>query len=475
MKVLFAAAEVAPLTKVGGLADVVRSLPKELIQKGHDVRIIVPGYGFLDLSGYEQRSIPGNHVMLSLGEYRKISVTQITVEDIKIYMLGNDIFSASSVVYGENEVEKFFVFCESVGEVLPHLGWHPEIVHCHDWHAALIPLFIKNKGFNCRTVFTIHNIGYQGHFDDQVLHKSGIGRYWQARLPGGNDIPLNFMSQGILWADVINTVSENFAREILTPEYGWGMEKLLNFRSNSLYGIRNGLGYEEYDPRSDQLIAANYSSTDIKGKYVNKKSLQKLVGFKADPGTPLIGMVSRLDEQKGLSIIIKAIPALIKDFNVQFIFLGRGRDYYEEVLNAIEARYPDNVKVFITFDNKKAHLIYAGADIFLMPSKWEPCGLGQLIAMRYGTVPVVRKTGGLADTVQNLSDDLKLGTGFVFDGYNAVDLALALTRAAGAYSNRIDWNRIMCRIMEQDFTWREPADRYEQLYRSALERSGDAA
>jgi len=469
MKILFVSAEVAPLTKVGGLADVVRSLPAELIKRGHDVRIIVPKYGLVDYSHFKITPVINNLTVFSLGEYRNISVERITLEGVPVYLIAADIFTRSFAVYGSDEVEKFFLFCDSVCEALPYLDWRPEIMHCHDWHTALLPLLLRNKYPECRSVFTIHNVKYQGNFDELTMYRSGLNRFWQASLPGGLSIPWNFMAQGILWSHVINAVSVNFAREILTADQGYGMQDLLLFRQDNLTGIINGLDEEGNDPAVDSLIAANYTSKDITGKRLNKSALQHAAGLESDKGIPLIGMVSRLDEQKGLDIILQSIPGLVADTNVQFIFIGSGKDYYERALLEMEVRFPRNVKAFITFDEKIAHLIYAGSDMFLMPSMWEPCGLGQMIAMKYGTVPVVRKTGGLADTVTNLSSGLKKGSGFVFADYTAEALAGALRYAAAAFQKNADWEQVIRRIMQQDFSWKEPATKYELLYKKAVE------
>lgn len=451
------------------MADVVRSLPAELIKRGHDVRTIVPKYGFVDYSGYKTIPVVNNVTVFSLGEYRKVSVESITLEDVPVYLVSADIFTRSSAVYGYDEVEKFLVFCDSVCEVFPYLGWRPSILHCHDWHTALLPLMQRNKYPDCRSIFTIHNTKYQGNVDEYTLNRSGLSRYWHSCLSGGPSVPWSFMSQGILWAHVISTVSENFAREILTPEYGQGMQELLAFRKDSLYGIVNGLGDEEYNPADDTLIAATYSAGDTAGKRLNKEALQKAAGFQPGPDVPLVGMVSRLDEQKGLDIIIQSLPGLLAETDMQFVFLGNGKDYYERALQGLEARFPRNVKAFITFDNRLAHLIYAGSDIFQMPSRWEPCGLGQMIAMRYGTVPVVRKTGGLADTVSNLSSELRKGSGFVFSDYSAAALAGALKNAAIAFKKTSAWEQVMKRIMQQDFSWKGPAEKYEMLYKKAME------
>ncbi len=467
MRILFAAAEIAPLTKVGGLADVVRSLPAELIKAGHDVRVIVPQYGFLDLTGYRPEIISPDFFVLSLQDYHRTQLSRISIEGIPVYLLNSDVIASTPSVYGEDEIGKFFIFCQSVCEVIPRLSWQPEIVHCHDWHTSLIPLLMRRKGMSQGTLLTIHNVRYQGNFDEPFLSKTGLQECWQASVGGLPYIPLNFLSLGVLCSDIINTVSEGFAREILTAEHGWGMEPLLNLRKENLYGIINGLGFEEYDPENDGFIQAKYSQADLKGKPANKKALQSLAGLPAGPALPVIGMVSRLDEQKGFNIIVKAVREVIKDTEVQFVFLGRGKEQYEAALMEMETRYPDQVRAFITFDTEKAHLVFAGADMFLMPSLYEPCGLSQLIAMRYGTVPIVRSTGGLADTVTGFSADLSSGSGFVMENYDPVELAGIIRRAVESYGNRIAWQKVVKRIMALDFSWKEPVLRYESLYHKA--------
>jgi starch synthase len=435
--------------------------------------VIVPKYGFVDYSAYVSTVIVRDLTVFSLQEYRKVTLEQIAIDGIPVYLLSTDIFSKSDRVYGSDEVEKFWVFCDCINQSLPYLGWKPEIVHCHDWHTALLPLMLRIGQSDCRTVFTIHNMKYQGNFDDHILHRSGISQYWHSQIDGTTSLPWNFIVQGILWSHIINAVSENFAREILTAEYGCGMQAFVDFRKNSLFGIINGVGYDEYDPGSDRLIAANFNAGDTTGKIVNRIRLRDMAGWKTRIEAPLVGMVSRLDEQKGMDIIINAIPEVIKSTGAQFIFLGRGKDYYEEALLQLESKYPDNVRAYIIYDNTKAHLVYAGSDLFLMPSLWEPCGLGQMIAMRYGTLPVVRNTGGLADTVHNLSSDLGRGTGFVFSEYSAKALAFTLKKAAEAFNNKTAWQRAVKRVMGLDFSWQRPAQRYQALYTRALELNVD--
>ena len=446
----------------------VRSLPEELVRRGHDVRVIVPKYGFADYSEYSGREIFSGLTVTSLGEFRKVSLELIDVGEIPVYLVGADIFRRADAVYGGNEVEKFWVFCDCVSEAIARLDWRPEVVHCHDWHTALIPALARRHRESYRTVFTIHNIRYQGYFDEHMLYRSGIGDAWNEGIPGMPYIPWNLITQGILWADVISAVSRTFAEEILTAEGGQGMQDILQFRKDRLFGIVNGIGCEEYDPASDRLIVANYSYDTFDGKLANRSELLKKAGWKQDSAVPIIGMVSRLDEQKGLDIIVEAIPAILKELDVKFIFLGRGSDYYEAAVRGLEKRFPGNIKAFVTFDNASAHLIYAGSDMFLMPSKWEPCGLSQMVAMRYGTVPIVRKTGGLADTVSNLNGELKRGSGFMFTPFSAAELAGAVKRAVQAFSDAAAWKKTAQRIMKQDFSWSVPAGKYELLYGKAL-------
>jgi starch synthase len=468
MKILFAAAEIAPLTKVGGLADVVRSLPIELIKRGHDVRVIVPKYGFVDYSQHKKTQVIDSLVVLSQHEFRNTSVEQMAVDGVPVYLVSSPIFSGSNSVYGGNEVEKFWAFCECVSEIIPRLGWKPSILHCHDWHTGLLPMLARRNRDSYGTVLTIHNIRYQGYFDENILYRSHLGQCWDAGIPGITHIPWNLMVQGILWADVINAVSETFAREILTPEQGYDMQDFLKFRQEALSGIVNGLGYEEYDPSNDGLIAAPYEAGNTANKLLNRREVLATAGWGYDEDVPLIGMVSRLDEQKGLDIILDAVPLILNSSDARFVFLGRGNEYYEDALRRLEMRFPHRVKAFTTFDNTRAHLIYAGSDMFLMPSKWEPCGLGQLIAMRYGTIPIVRCTGGLADTVRDMSAELRSGTGFVFNGYSGASLVAAIERGIKAFKQKAAWKRVIERIMKQDFGWSEPAAKYEQLYIRAM-------
>ena len=470
MKVLFVAAEVAPLVKVGGLADVVGSLPKALNVLGHDVRVMVPRYGVIDTATYPMTPVIDS---FSIRVMKTTKAVALSVTDLgnklKVYVVDSDDFSKYGEVYGKDDLKRFLLFCRAVFEILPRMDWQPDIVHCHDWHTALVPFWLKKSDYHYASIFTIHNLAYQGPFDSSFLSDSGLKEDWQTWSLGAPETPLNFMSQGILWADIVNTVSETYAREILTPEYGVGLDHLLRYRQDRLFGIVNGLDNEEYNPSTDSLIPANYDASTLDKKVINKLALQKQAGLPSSAEIPIIGMVSRLDEQKGLDILVEGLDSLIKGTQAQVVILGRGREYYHSLLKQTAVRFPQQMATLITFDNALAHLIYAGCDMFLMPSRFEPCGLGQLIAMSYGAVPVVRHTGGLIDTVQDLTPDLSEGAGFVFQDYNAKALSTAVQRAVDAYEKKEDWRKVMQRIMALDFSWHSSAEKYESLYNEALE------
>lgn len=471
MRILFVAAEIAPLVKVGGLADVIGSLPKALNQLGHDVRVMIPKYGMIDLAGYNVTPVVDEFELSVAGVAKRVSLEMLTLENaLKVYMVDSEDFRKAREPYGEGELQRFLLFCMAVVDMLPRMGWQPEIVHCHDWHTGLIPLGLKVAGDRHVSFFTIHNLAYQGTFDTGFLASHGLERWWRLPSPGVSDeLPLNFLGAGILWADVVTTVSETYAREILTAEYGEGLDYLLRRRQDRLFGIVNGLDYEECDPSRDPFLVANYDISSLDKRLINKLALQEKVGLPRDAETALIGMVSRLDDQKGLDIVIESFASLFKRAGVQMVILGKGKERYHTLLKQAATAYPRCLAVIIAFDEPLARLIYGGCDMFLMPSHFEPCGLGQLIAMRYGALPIVHHTGGLAETVKNLSGDLNVGTGFVFYEYSVKALLEAIGTAVNAYKNKQAWQKAMSRAMSQDFSWQASAQKYESLYRRALE------
>ncbi len=471
MEVLFVASEVTPLAKVGGLADVIGSLPKALTNLGHDVRLIVPKYGSIDLSPYSVALVRNGFKINMMSKEESADLKMTTVRNkVPVYMVENDTYFGDKEIYGKKDLERFFFFSRTVFEILPQLDWQPEIVHCHDWHTALIPLWQKEAGHPYVCLFTIHNLAYQGAFDETFLTASGLKKYWQDYPTQAPKPPLNFMSQGILWADLVTTVSETYSKEIVTPEYGEGLDSLLRYRQKDLRGIVNGVDYEEYNPATDPYLPANYDSLTIEKRIINKLALQQRANLPQNAEISLIGMVQRLDEQKGFDILEKAIDPILKETKAQLVILGRGREYYETMLRQIASRYPQQVALFVAFDNPLAHLIYAGCDMFLMPSRFEPCGLGQLIAMRYGALSIVRHTGGLVDTVPEFTPDLKQGNGFVFKDYTPGALITAVTQAVNAFRNqKVAWRQAIQRVMELDFSWQASAKKYEDVYQKSLE------
>ncbi len=471
MKILFVAAEMSPLAKVGGLADVVGSLPQALIELGHDVRVMIPQYGTIDFSRYPLTPVEGKFKVPIMGnnEPASLNLTMIK-EKVPVYTIENQKYFGGDKVYGENDLERFLFFSRAVFEILPELEWQPEIVHCHDWHTALAVMWLKRHLNLKKVVFTIHNLAYQGAFDKAFMTKSGLESYWMDSHSGEPDPPLNFLSQGILRTDLVTTVSETYSREILTPQYGERLDTLLRYRQKDLAGIVNGIDYGEYNPETDPYIEANYNSKTVEKRIVNKLALQKRASLPQDASIPLIGMVQRLDEQKGLDLLEKAADLLLTDSRAQLVVLGKGREHYEDMLSQIATRYPQKVALFAAFDNPLAHLIYAACDLFLMPSRFEPCGLGQLIAMRYGALPLVRHTGGLVDTVPEFTPNLEKGNGFVFREYTPEALVTAFKQGVTAFNNQEAWRKAVRRVMKLDFSWRASARKYEALYRQILEQ-----
>ena len=475
MRILFIATEASPLAKVGGLADVIGSLPKALNELGHDIRLILPAYGSIKISGSSPSLLTSFSIPLKDKEISASLLRTNLTDDIPVYLVNNENYFGTDRIYNKNDLERFLFFCLAVREILSKLDWDPQIIHCHDWHTALIPMYLKQAHFLCSSVFTIHNLSYQGNFSKRFMSDFGLDqimKFWPLHI---SKQPLNFMSQGILWADMVTTVSETYASEITTSKCGEGLDELLRYRGDKLVGIINGIDYDEYNPNSDPFIPANFNSSKLEMKLLNKSALQKQMRLPEDSAIPLLGIVSRLDDQKGLDVLAESLDFLFERMPRQLVVLGEGQDYYHKLFKEISNKYPCQMAVFIGFDNPLAHLIYAGCDIFLMPSIFEPCGLGQLIAMRYGAVPVVHHTGGLADTVQDLTPDLNDGNGFVFQPNDAMSILDAIQRAVDAYNgNKKDWKKIMQRIMEIDFSWQASARKYETVYNNLLKmRSED--
>jgi starch synthase len=472
MKILFISSEVAPLVKAGGLADVVGSLPKALRAIGHDVRVLIPQYGSLDAQRFHpEAEISGLRISLP-DDSQMINLNRILVDGLPIYMVDNPQYFGGSEIYGTFDRERFFFFSKAVFEILPQLDWQPEVIHCHDWLTALVILWLKRAGYAYSSVFTIHNLAYQGFFDNEYLSSHDLKKDWDSFNPDAPLVPLTFMAQAVMRADLVTTVSETYAREILTTEYGVGLDAVLRYRKGALIGIVNGIDYDYFNPQSDPYLPVNFNSQNLAKRALNKLALQKAAGLPIGSDIPLIGMVQRLDEQKGIDIFAQGIDRMLRESDAQFVVLGRGRDNYEGMLRQIGVRYPQRVSVFIAFEEALAHLIYGGSDMFLMPSRFEPCGLGQIIAMHYGSLPIVRHTGGLVDTVPQFSPDLSTGNGFVFHEYSIGALAAEVKKASEAFKNKIAWSQAVGRVMNLDFSWLNSARKYEAAYSQILEKRG---
>lgn len=480
LKILLVSAEVAPFAKTGGLADVAGSLPKALLLQGNDIRVVLPRYrnisGFNTLTDFPVRV--GDRKPTCIVRTAHIEAKSSEgVRHVPVYFLDNYHYFDRDRYYGyPDEGERFSFFniaCLKMCEVLDFI---PDVVHCNDWQSGFIPLLMKLRAQrnpawqDIASCYTIHNLRYQGNFPKEILRLLGIGfEYFHPEAVEfyGN---VSFMKAGIVYSDVINTVSETYSKEIQTPEYGERMDGILRKRSKDLYGIVNGINYHEFDPKTDPRIFKNYCSKTVQCKKENKYALQRELDLPVSD-KPLLGMVSRLVDQKGLDILLESMGRILS-MDVQFVLLGTGDRFYEESFSRLRERYRDNVAVVIGFNGILAQKIYAGSDIFLMPSRFEPCGLGQLIAMRYGSIPVVRKTGGLQDTVMNYDEKTGTGNGFVFSEYSAESLVEAVQRALAVYKDVSRWQALVRETMEVDFSWNKSAALYTELYLEALARKG---
>lgn len=479
--VLFISAEVSPFAKVGGLADVVGALPGVLVREGCDARVIMPFYRKVK-EKYKDKAKFLQWSMIKIGWRSQYCGLYSYVHDgVTFYFIDNEYFFGHDKIYIEYtfDIERFCFFQRAVLSVLGGpIDFTPDILHCNDWQAGMIPCLLKAhyqpSGYfkNVKTVFTIHNIKYQGIHSKEMVEDL-------MDLPMGymNDDGVlfngsaNFLKSGIVYSDAITTVSPSYAREILTQEYGEGLDGTLWKYSDKLSGILNGVDYNEFNPATDALLPSAYSKDTVKeGKKACKRSLQKELGLRTTARVPLIAMITRLVDQKGLDLFLDAFREII-GIPVQIVVLGTGDPYYEKTLTDISAEYPDGFSVSITFDNSLAHRIYAAADIFLMPSLFEPCGLSQIISMKYGTIPVVRETGGLKDTVQPYNEFTGEGTGFSFSNINSGELVSIIRYATEIYTKRKEaWDWLIRNGMGMDFSWTESARRYIGIYLDVMKR-----
>jgi starch synthase len=487
LNVLMVAGEAVPFAKVGGLADVLGALPRALEKLGVAVTIAIPRYRGIDLGrfGFKPFSVADNSAVQVGPEYVPFDVHRALLpgSSVEVFLIGNDRFFDREGIYVDfetgkdypDQADRWIFFQRAVMEFF-RTRHAPDVLHCHDHQTGLIPAYLRRlyrtaEAFQrTRSVFTIHNMGYQGLFPRHVMARAGFDdAEFYPTSPFEFYGMVNFMKVGITYSDVVTTVSKTYAREIQdSKEYGYGLEDVLRERSNDLVGILNGIDDDLWNPATDRLIPAVYSTTDLSGKVEDKKALLRKFGLDDNHlDRPVLAMISRIDVQKGFDLVVSVLEYLLsKDLN--FVLLGSGNKETESYLRTIIERHGAKAGMRFEFDNGSAHLVEAGADIFLMPSKYEPCGLNQMYSLRYGTVPVVRSTGGLADTVTEYDPKTGEGTGFTFEDYDAEDFRAAIDRALALWPNRKKWQKLMLNGMNHDFSWNESAKRYVELYERLL-------
>ncbi|MDR0286093.1 MAG: glycogen synthase GlgA [Clostridiales bacterium] len=473
MKVLFVTTELYPFIKTGGLADVSYSLPKALHELGVDVRIIIPKYSGISQDYTNKMSLLSSFGVPVGWRNQYCGLQYLNYEGIPVYFTDNEYYFKRDGCYGYfDDGERFAFFSRAVMESVKYMDddFIPDVIHCNDWHTAVIPLFLKDIYYsdplfeNTRTIFTIHNLKYQGNFGANVLEELlslNMGYYNEDKLKFRDGI--SFMKAGIVYSDVITTVSETYASEIQTPFYGEGLDGLLREKSWKLRGILNGIDFKMYNPATDTAIARKYSSKSIKRKPENKAALQRKMNLPVNEDVPIIGIVSRLVRQKGFDLVTCVMEDILK-MNLQLVVLGSGDTDYQDFFEYYASAYPGKISVYIGFDDTLSREIYAGADMFLMPSLFEPCGIGQMIAMRYGTVPIVRETGGLKDTVIPYNEFTGDGRGFSFANFNAHEMLEVIRYALVQFENKEAWNKIMLTDMACNFNWSKQAKKYLDIY-----------
>lgn len=475
-KILFAASECVPFIKTGGLADVCGALPKEFDKKEWDVRVVIPNYACIKKE-YKDQMEYVTHFHTSIGgllprEY--VGIMKLELNGITFYFIDNESMFGGDKPYSDpyGDIRKFCYFSKAVLSILPSIDFKPDIIHCHDWQTGLIPVYLKNEFAGSefyqgiKSVMTIHNLKFQGVWDIETM-KGLTGMpdwlFTNDKLEcNGN---ANMLKGGIAYADYVTTVSDTYAQEIQTWEYGEGLDGLLKARNATVTGIVNGIDYEEWNPATDEKLWYHFSADDFrKKKFKNKEKLQKELGLTVDKKKYMIGIVSRLTDQKGFDLIANMMD-YIADENTQLVVVGTGDPYYEDMFRSYESLYPDRISANIKYSDELAHKVYGACDAFLMPSRFEPCGLSQLISLRYGTCPIVRETGGLKDTVAPLNEYDNEGVGFSFGPYNAKDMLKIIRYSKEIFFNKkAIWNKMAERAMRTDYSWTASREKYEALY-----------
>jgi len=480
VRILFVASEGLPFSKTGGLADVIEALPKALVAQGHEVAVVLPRY-----RGTKATAVVMPSLTIPLGvRLRFPAIADGTLlHGVRYFFVDDPAYFDRDGIYGtpagdfSDNAERFSEFCRAGIEIAKHI-WPPDVIHCHDWQTALLPLFLRTSYGDdpvvkdIPVVFTIHNMGYHGQFGRNVLGPAGIPEilfHREALEFYGN---VNFLKAGLIYSDYLTTVSRKYAQEIRTPEYGYGLDGVARSRGDRLVGILNGVDYSAWSPEKDKLIAVKYSAKDLTGKQVCKQELLQIFELPQEHAArPIIGIVSRFADQKGFDLIAQMAYDLMRE-DLVLAILGTGDKRYEDLFRALAAAFPGRVGVKIAYDNTIAHKVEAGADMFLMPSRYEPCGLNQIYSLKYGTVPIVRATGGLDDTIENFDLEHGTGTGFKFNDYDGGAMMWAIRQALHHYADERIWKRIQLNGMAKDFSWKASAAEYAKLYQAARASRG---
>jgi starch synthase len=475
LRILFAASEGLPFSKTGGLADVIEALPKALVAQGHELAVVLPRYRGIKTSMVVMPSVTiplGTRLRFpSIADGTMLNGVRYFFVDDPGYFDRDGIYGGSAGDFPDN-AERYSEFCRATIEIAKHV-WPADVIHCHDWQAALVPVLLRSSYAadplvkDIPVIFTIHNLGYQGQFPAAVLDRAGIPPevYNPAGLEYYGDV--NLLKGGLVYSDYLTTVSKKYAEEIQTPEFGFGLDGVVRSRRDHVVGILNGVDYSAWNPETDKLIAATYSAKDLTGKLACKKELLEIFGLSPEHETrPVLGIVSRFADQKGFDLIAAIASELMQE-EIILTVLGSGERRYEELFETLANEFPGRVGVRIAYDNELAHKIEAGADMFLMPSRYEPCGLNQIYSLKYGTVPIVRATGGLDDTVESFDVQLGTGTGFKFEPYTGAALLDAVRLALHHFADERIWKRIQLNGMAKDFSWKRPATEYAKLYKAA--------
>ncbi|WP_071433989.1 glycogen synthase GlgA [Angelakisella massiliensis] len=471
MKILYAASEALPFIASGGLADVAGSLPAALKKEGAECRVVMPLYGDIKPELREKMRYVTHFNVPLAWRNQYCGLFEAEANNVKYYLLDNEYYFKRSGIYGfYDDAERFVFFSKAILEMLTKIDYAPDIINCNDWQTAMVPVFLNvyyrsiEKFRGIRTVFTIHNIAYQGKYGMEIATDiAGLPDYALPIVEYDHNV--NMMKGAIDQSDVVSTVSPTYAEEILDSWFGFGLDRILREKRYKLCGILNGIDVKSYDPATDPEIYKNYTVKTVKDKGINKAELQKQMGLNVEPDKPLVAMVSRLVGMKGLDLVRYIFDSMIAE-GIQFVVLGTGDYIYENFFAEMAARYPGTVAVRKGFVPDLARKIYAGADILLMPSKSEPCGLAQMVALRYGTIPIIRETGGLKDSIQDLGGEN--GNGYTFKTYNAHDMLGAVKRAVGLYRNPDLWQDAVCHAMECDFSWQRSAKKYMEMYQRVL-------